>query len=62
MNEKRLVKSMNNRMICGVCGGIGEYLGLDPTVVRLVWTLLTFLSIGTCLLVYIIAALIIPEA
>lgn len=62
MNEKRLVKSMNNRMICGVCGGIGEYLGLDPTVVRLVWALLTFLSIGTCLLVYIIAALIIPEA
>lgn len=62
MNEKRLVKSTNNRMICGVCGGIGEYLGLDPTVVRLVWVLLTFLSVGSCLLVYIIAALIIPEA
>ena len=40
---KRLTKS-NNRMICGVCGGIGEYLGIDPTVVRLLWVLLSVLG------------------
>lgn len=61
MEEKRLTKSSGNRMICGVCGGIGEYLKIDPTVIRLAWALLTFCSIGTCLIVYIIAALIMPE-
>jgi phage shock protein C len=47
-------------MICGVCGGIGEYLGIDPTVVRLLWVLLSVLG-GAGLLAYIIAAFIIPE-
>lgn len=61
MEEKRLTKSSGNRMICGVCGGIGEYLKIDPTVIRLAWALLTFGSIGTCLIVYIIAAIIMPE-
>ena len=56
---KRLTKS-NNRMICGVCGGIVEYLGIDPTVVRLLWVLLSVLG-GAGLLAYIIAAIIIPE-
>ena len=56
---KRLTKS-NNKIICGVCGGIGEYLGIDPTVVRLLWVLLSVLG-GAGLLAYIIAAIIIPE-
>ncbi|HIY11102.1 MAG TPA: PspC domain-containing protein [Candidatus Anaerofilum excrementigallinarum] len=59
MNGKQLFKSDANRVLCGVCGGIGEYLGIDPTIVRLVAVLLG-LS-GTGLLVYIIAALIIPS-
>lgn len=59
MNGKQLFKSDVNRILCGVCGGIGEYLGIDPTIVRLVAVLLG-LS-GTGLLVYIIAALIIPS-
>lgn len=59
MNGKQLFKSDVNRVLCGVCGGIGEYLGIDPTIVRLVAVLLG-LS-GTGLLVYIIAALIIPS-
>ncbi len=59
MNGKQLFKSDANRVLCGVCGGIGEYLGIDPTIVRLVAVLLG-LS-GTGLLVYIIAALIIPR-
>ena len=56
---KRLTKS-NNRMICGVCGGIGEYLGIDATVVRLLWVLFSVMG-GAGLLAYIIAAIIIPE-
>ena len=36
---KELRRSHNNRTLCGVCGGIGEYLNIDPTVVRLLWGL-----------------------
>lgn len=57
---KKLMKS-NNKMICGVCSGIGEYLNLDPTVVRLLWVLFSMMG-GAGLLAYIIAAIIIPEA
>ena len=35
MNGKRLFRSLNNRMLCGVCGGLGEYFNIDPTLVRL---------------------------
>ena len=58
---KRLVKS-NNRMVCGVCAGIGEYLNVDSTVIRLLWVIFSIASFGTGLLAYIIAALIMPEA
>ena len=34
MQQKKLTKSATNRMICGVCAGVGEYLGVDPTVIR----------------------------
>lgn len=55
---KKLYKS-NNRMICGVCAGLAEYLGIDPTVVRLIWAALGLT--GTSILLYIIAALVMPE-
>ena len=55
---KKLYKS-NNRMICGVCAGVAEYFGIDPTIVRLVWAALA-LS-GTGILLYIVAALVMPE-
>lgn len=55
---KKLYKS-NNRMICGVCAGIAEYLGIDPSVVRLLWVALGLT--GTGILLYIIAALVMPE-
>ena len=48
-------------MICGVCGGIGEYFHIDPTIIRLIWVILTFGGFGSGLLAYIIAAVIIPE-
>lgn len=58
---KKLVRSRTNRMLCGVCGGIGEYLNIDPTIVRLIWLLCSVASCGTGLLVYIVAAIVIPE-
>lgn len=57
---KKLTKS-NNRMVCGVCAGIGEYLTIDPTVIRLLWVIFSIASFGTGLIAYIIAALVIPE-
>lgn len=56
---KRLYRSRKNRMICGVCGGIGEYLNVDPTVIRLLVLLLGFTGMG--LVAYIVAAVIMPE-
>ena len=59
MNTKRLVKSNQNRLICGVCGGIAQYFNLDPTVIRLAWAVFC-LAGGSGVLAYIIAAIIMP--
>ncbi|MCI8853228.1 MAG: PspC domain-containing protein [Lachnospiraceae bacterium] len=61
MEEKRLVKSQRSKMICGVCGGIGEYFKIDPTVIRLIWAILTVFGVGSGIVVYIIAAVVMPE-
>lgn len=61
MEQKKLLRSVDNRMVCGVCGGIGNYFNVDPTLIRLVWVLAAFFGAGSGLLVYIIAAIIIPE-
>ena len=60
-NTKKLVRSSTNRMVCGVCGGIGEYLNVDPTIIRLVWLVCALAGLGTGAVAYIIAAVIIPE-
>lgn len=57
--EKKLYKSTVNKKICGVCGGLAEYLNMDPTIVRLIAVLLTIAG-GCGVLAYIIAALIMP--
>lgn len=57
--EKRLVKSRTNRMLCGVCAGIGEYFGIDPTVIRIIAVLLGCTFTG--IVAYIVAAVIMPE-
>ncbi len=62
--KARLTRTRKNRMIAGVCGGIAEYTNVDPTVVRLVWALLTLFP-GTTLLGlvgYLAAWLIVPES
>ena len=56
---KKLYKSNQNKMLDGVCGGIAEYFGIDPTVVRLIWALFSLMG-GCGILAYIIAAIIIP--
>jgi len=58
---KRLLRSRKNKMIAGVCAGLGEYLGIDPTVVRLIWVLFCFFSFGAGVLAYVVAWVIIPE-
>lgn len=57
---KKLYRSKTNRIIAGVCGGLGEYFNIDPTIVRLIWILFS-LAAGAGVLVYIIAWLIVPE-
>jgi phage shock protein C len=57
---KRLYRSRKNRYIAGVCGGIAEYFGVDPTLVRLL-TLLSILIPGPQFILYIIAWIVIPE-
>lgn len=60
MNEKKLYKSSTDKKLAGVCGGIAEYFNIDSTLVRLGWVLFSLLG-GSGLLVYIIAALIMPD-
>jgi phage shock protein PspC (stress-responsive transcriptional regulator) len=48
-------------MLGGVCGGLGEHIDVDPTMIRVVWAVVTLLTIGTGLLAYIIAWILIPE-
>lgn len=58
--DKKLYLSSYNKKICGVCGGLGEYFDIDPTIIRLIWIVLVF-AFGTGILAYIICALIIPN-
>ena len=60
MMEKRLYKSITDKKICGVCGGIAEYFAIDSTIVRLAWILFTVLG-GSGIIAYIIAALVMPK-
>ncbi|MDF2524740.1 MAG: phage shock protein PspC [Clostridiales bacterium] len=59
MGNKLYLSDMNKK-IGGVCGGIGEYFGIDPTIIRLVWIILAF-AFGTGLLAYFVAWAIIPR-
>ncbi len=58
--QKKLYKSSNDKVLEGVCGGIGEYLDIDAVIVRLIWVLTT-LVYGVGFILYIVAAIIIPK-
>ena len=59
---KRLYRSNTDKTLAGVCGGIAEYFDTDPTLVRLAWVIITFITgLVPGLLAYIIAAALIPR-
>jgi len=59
MEQKKLYRSRENRIIAGVCGGVGEYFGVDPNIIRL--GCIIFAATGAGALVYIAAAIILPD-
>jgi phage shock protein C len=60
-SRRRLLRSSRDHMLAGVCGGIAEYLGMDPSVVRILFALITFFTaIFPGIVVYIILAFVIP--
>lgn len=62
MVKKRLYRSKKERMIAGVCGGIAEYSDTDPTLVRLIWALVTvFTWFFPGIIAYLLAWMIVPE-
>lgn len=56
----RIHKSSRDRKLAGVCGGMAEWLGIDPVIVRLAWVLLAF-GWGSGVLAYLVCALVLPE-
>ncbi len=63
MAEKKLYRSQKNKVLAGICGGIGERFGIDPTIVRVIWVVISFFLgyfIGG-LVLYIILIFIIPQ-
>ncbi len=62
MKNIKLRKSSTNKFISGVCGGIAEALGIDATIVRLIWAVLTIVTgIVWGVVLYILASIIMPE-
>ena len=59
---KKLHRSRTNRMIAGICGGLGEMYSIDPTLIRLIVALIGLFTAGTAILVYVLGWIIIPEA
>lgn len=57
--EKKLYRSNDNKIIAGVCGGIGKYFGIDPTVIRVGWAILACCG-GAGVIAYVLAAVIMP--
>lgn len=61
-NVKKLYRSREDRMIAGVCGGLGEYLNVDPTLIRLVFVLGFFATASGVFWAYLIMMIVVPEA
>ena len=59
--EKKLYRSNTDKKLCGVLGGLAEYIGMDSTVLRIAYVLLSLFVIGSPVIVYIVMALIMPE-
>ena len=59
--RKRLTKSPNNVVLTGTLAGIAEWLGIDPTIVRVIYVIASFIFIGSPILLYIVLAILIPS-
>lgn len=60
MDSKKLYRSRTDKMVAGVCGGLGKYLNIDPTLIRLIFALLVFFGVGSGLLVYLVLIIVVP--
>lgn len=58
---KRLTRIRDGKVLGGVCGGIGKYFDVDPVIIRILWVVLTLLSVGIGVIVYIAAYILMPE-
>lgn len=58
--QKKLYRSRKDRILFGVCGGLAEYIGIDPTIVRILWVIISF-AYGFGILSYIALTLIVPK-
>ncbi len=58
---KKLYRSRSNKMLLGLCGGIGDYFNIDPTIVRIAFVVLEFLTAGLLIIAYLIIGLIVPK-
>ena len=58
---KELMRIREGKMLGGVCGGIGNYFDIDPVLIRILWVVLTCLSVGIGVIVYIAAWILMPE-
>lgn len=59
---KRLYRSRNDRLLGGVCAGLADYFNIDPTIMRLLYILLCFVSLGSGVLIYVVLWVIVPES
>lgn len=58
---KKLTRSKHDKIVAGLCAGIGEYFNVDPTIIRITWIVLTILSTRIFILVYLICSIVIPS-
>ena len=58
---KKLYRSRTNRMIAGVCAGLADFFGIDPTVVRIVFVAGALLGFGSFVLIYLVLFIVVPE-
>ncbi len=62
MNEpKKLYRIEQGAKLAGVCGGIAEFFNIDPNIVRLIWVIVTVCTVGTGLMLYLVAAVLLPK-
>lgn len=59
--SRKLYRSRSNRMIVGVCAGLADFFGIDPTIVRLLFAVGALFGFGSFILIYIVLFIVVPE-